>query len=100
MDMNYSIFGYLKQTLTQCVYNKYQEKILYWCLKQVETSYGFDKYKEAFTKINSDLSKQYTQKVAVTPYYELNLRNQHCFQALFTEKAIRKLYRGGGVNVN
>ena len=72
------------------------DKIKYWCLKKVEQKYGFQKYKKAFTEINNDLSQQYTEKVKVTKLYELKLRNQHCFQALFTEKAIKKLIRGGG----
>lgn len=95
-NMRETIAWFIRHAAAHYRYNSYVERILYWCLKQVETSYGFDKYKEEFTQINADLSKQYTQKVAVSPYYELNLRNQHCFQALFTEKAIRKLYRGGG----
>lgn len=67
------------------------EHIRYWCLKHVENVNGYDRYKKAFTEINSDLSKQYTQAVEVSALYELKIRNQHCFQALFTEKAIRKL---------
>ena len=72
-----------------------KKEIRCWCLKQVERHYGYDKYKESFEQINSDLSQQYTEKVIMNPYLELKLRNQHCFQALFSERAIRKLYRGG-----
>lgn len=93
--MKEPLTGWLGEVVKRCGYVDYVERILYWCLRQVEISYGFDRYKGAFAEINGDLSKQYTQKVAVTPYYELNLRNQHCFQALFTEKAIRRLHRGG-----
>ena len=69
------------------------EGIRHWCLKKVEKQNGYDNYKKAFTEINGDLSQQYTQRMNITELCELKLRNQHCFQAVFTEKAIRKLYR-------
>lgn len=72
------------------------EGIRYWCLKEVEKQNGYGGYKKAFTEINGDLSRQYTQKMKISAFYELKLRNQHCFQALFTEKAIRKLYKETG----
>ncbi len=73
------------------------DEVKFWCLKRVEQQYGFAKYKKAFTKINKDLSQQYTQRVRVTKLYELKLRNQHCFQALFSAKAIRKFLNTGGI---
>lgn len=75
------------------------EGIRYPCLKKVEKSNGYHKYKKAFSMINQNLEKQYTQHIKMTPLYELKLRNQHCFQALFTEKTIRQLYHGGVCHV-
>lgn len=83
----------MKQYIEMLKMGGASKDILLWSLKKTEKLNGYDKYKKAFSEINSDLSQQYTQVVKISDLYELKLRNQHCFQALFTENAIKKLYK-------
>lgn len=62
--------------------------IMEWSLKKVRRQHGWDETINEMKRLHPDLSKQYTEDISITNYYDLKIRNQHCFQVKFSVKAI------------